>query len=185
MGCICSKTSAVEDSREGLRAKLSSSSKRTSELNVSRLNSSKRDEGVWTKNVLDGSDVKVSLIGKKASGSVRLYDDQIGEEKIEKPELTVLSHPGLGKVPKAIEGEQVAAGWPAWLSSVAGEAIKGWIPRSANTFERLYKVSYFLLLSVHVRTIVQLPCNYYLVPSFECTHQKPCQKGKSFFAGMV
>ncbi|KAF7822981.1 putative serine/threonine-protein kinase [Senna tora] len=140
MGCICSKTTAVEDSREGLTTKLSSSNKRSSELNVSRLNSSKRDEGVRTKNVLDGSDVKVALIGKKHTGSVKLLDDQIGENKVEKPELTVLNHPGLGKVPKATEGEQVAAGWPAWLSSVAGEAIKGWIPRSANTFERICKI---------------------------------------------
>ncbi|XP_054790428.1 probable serine/threonine-protein kinase At1g54610 [Prosopis cineraria] len=149
MGCICSKTSAVEDSREGLTTKLSSLSKRSSELNVSRLNSSKRDEGVWTKNVLDGRDVKASLVSKKPNGLVKFYNDQIREEKIEKPELTVLNHPGLGKVPNATEGEQVAAGWPAWLSSVAGEAIKGWIPRRANTFERLYKIGQGTYSSVY------------------------------------
>ncbi|KAI9093388.1 hypothetical protein K1719_027402 [Acacia pycnantha] len=149
MGCISSKTSAVEDSREGLTTKLSSLSKRPSELNVSRLNSSKRDEGVWTKNLLDARDVKVSLISKKPNGSVKFYGDQIGEEKIEKPEYTVLNHPAVGKVPKAAEGEQVAAGWPAWLSSVAGEAIKGWVPRSANTFERLYKIGQGTYSSVY------------------------------------
>ncbi|MCI11360.1 putative serine/threonine-protein kinase [Trifolium medium] len=136
MGCICSKSSAVEDNNESISKKLQSISTRTSELNVLRLNSSKRVEG--------GSDVKVkaSLNEKKSNGSVHLYDDQNGrKKKIEKTEFTVIDHPGLGRVPKAIEGEQVAAGWPAWLSSVAGDAIKGWIPRSADTFERLHKVS--------------------------------------------
>jgi hypothetical protein len=42
-------------------------------------------------------------------------------------------------------GEQVAAGWPAWLSAVAGDAIKGWIPRHAASFEKLDKVSKFAL----------------------------------------
>ncbi|THG07480.1 hypothetical protein TEA_010387 [Camellia sinensis var. sinensis] len=33
----------------------------------------------------------------------------------------------LGNLQKYVEGEQVAAGWPAWLSAVAGEAIHGWV----------------------------------------------------------
>jgi cyclin-dependent kinase 12/13 len=37
-------------------------------------------------------------------------------------------------------GEQVAAGWPAWLSAVAGEAINGWTPRRADSFEKIDKV---------------------------------------------
>ncbi|KAH7351822.1 hypothetical protein KP509_19G016000 [Ceratopteris richardii] len=45
-----------------------------------------------------------------------------------------------GNLPKQIEGEQVAAGWPAWLSAVAGESIKGWIPRKADSFEKLDKI---------------------------------------------
>lgn len=32
-------------------------------------------------------------------------------------------------------GEQVAAGWPAWLSIVAGDAINGWIPRVIDMWE--------------------------------------------------
>uniref|UniRef100_A0A1D1XQR9 [RNA-polymerase]-subunit kinase n=1 Tax=Anthurium amnicola TaxID=1678845 RepID=A0A1D1XQR9_9ARAE len=50
-------------------------------------------------------------------------------------------HPRLsGGVPKAMEGEQVAAGWPAWLAAVAGEAIRGWVPRRADSFEKLDKI---------------------------------------------
>ncbi|KAL6529615.1 Protein IMPAIRED IN BABA-INDUCED STERILITY 1 [Orobanche gracilis] len=40
----------------------------------------------------------------------------------------------MGNLLKALEGEQIAAGWPSWLVAVAGEAIKGWIPRKADTF---------------------------------------------------
>ncbi|KAL3624032.1 hypothetical protein CASFOL_032848 [Castilleja foliolosa] len=38
------------------------------------------------------------------------------------------------------EGEHVAAGWPAWLSSVAAEAIDGWVPLRSDAYERLEKI---------------------------------------------
>lgn len=43
-------------------------------------------------------------------------------------------------LPKQWLGEQVAAGWPSWLSEACGEALSGWIPRQANTFEKIDKV---------------------------------------------
>ncbi|XP_057805124.1 protein IMPAIRED IN BABA-INDUCED STERILITY 1-like isoform X1 [Salvia miltiorrhiza] len=46
----------------------------------------------------------------------------------------------LGNLHKFVEGEQVAAGWPAWLSAVAGEAIQGWVPLRADSFEKLEKI---------------------------------------------
>ncbi|KAL3575192.1 hypothetical protein D5086_023293 [Populus alba] len=46
----------------------------------------------------------------------------------------------LRNLHKYIEGEQVAAGWPAWLSAVAGEAIHGWVPLNADGFEKLDKI---------------------------------------------
>ncbi|KAF2316049.1 hypothetical protein GH714_040844 [Hevea brasiliensis] len=45
----------------------------------------------------------------------------------------------LRNLPKYIEGEQVAAGWPAWLSAVAGEAIRGWVPLKVDAYEKLEK----------------------------------------------
>lgn len=42
--------------------------------------------------------------------------------------------------PRGVYGEQVAAGWPSWLSAVAGDAINGWIPRRADAFEKIDKV---------------------------------------------
>ncbi|CAH9078651.1 unnamed protein product [Cuscuta europaea] len=46
----------------------------------------------------------------------------------------------LGNLHKYVEGEQVAAGWPAWLSAVAGEAIHGWVPLRTESFEKLEKI---------------------------------------------
>lgn len=43
-------------------------------------------------------------------------------------------------LPNHLHGEQVAAGWPSWLSAVAAEAINGWVPRGADTFHKLDKV---------------------------------------------
>lgn len=147
MGCINSKTSAVDDSKEGLTKDLASSSKRNFARNVSRSDTKKRVDGVLEKDkLLDGiGSMKVSLIEKESdNGSVRLYDDYNEKKtrKMEKPELAVVvDNPSLGgRVPKALEGEQVAAGWPTWLSSVAGEAINGWLPRSASTFEKYDKI---------------------------------------------
>ena len=39
-----------------------------------------------------------------------------------------------------MEGKQAAAGWPSWLSAVAAEAVQGWVPLSAESFEKLEKV---------------------------------------------
>lgn len=43
-------------------------------------------------------------------------------------------------LPNHSHGEQVAAGWPSWLTAVCGEALNGWIPRKADTFEKIDKV---------------------------------------------
>ncbi|CAL5431729.1 unnamed protein product [Camellia sinensis] len=60
----------------------------------------------------------------------------------------------LGNLQKYVEGEQVAAGWPAWFSAVAGEAIHGWVPLSADSFEKLEKVGQGTYSSVfHARNL--------------------------------
>ncbi|KAK8958803.1 putative serine/threonine-protein kinase [Platanthera guangdongensis] len=57
----------------------------------------------------------------------------------EKPPL-LRPRPRGGSIPGQSVGDQVAAGWPQWLSEVAGEAINGWTPRRADTFEKLAKI---------------------------------------------
>jgi hypothetical protein len=84
------------------------------------------------------------LIDKQVNGSLRVHGGEHVERKRDKSEYAVVHHPGMGSIPKATEGEQVAAGWPSWLAAVAGEAIKGWLPRRADSFEKLDKVCPFL-----------------------------------------
>ncbi|CAM0881211.1 unnamed protein product [Alopecurus aequalis] len=48
--------------------------------------------------------------------------------------------PRQGCVPAPAVAEQLAAGWPPWLVAVAGEALRGWTPRRADTFEKLNKI---------------------------------------------
>ncbi|CAA7399942.1 unnamed protein product [Spirodela intermedia] len=59
---------------------------------------------------------------------------QQGPERKQKPD------PKHGNLSKQAYGEQVAAGWPAWLSHVAGEAIRGMVPRRADSFEKIVKI---------------------------------------------
>ncbi|KAK4368854.1 hypothetical protein RND71_012646 [Anisodus tanguticus] len=58
------------------------------------------------------------------------------EEEILSTRRQLKLNPRLSRgVPKGNEGKIVAAGWPNWLVSVAGEAINGWLPRRVDTFE--------------------------------------------------
>ncbi|GFP86398.1 probable serine/threonine-protein kinase at1g54610 [Phtheirospermum japonicum] len=76
-----------------------------------------------------------------SSSSFRLSDVNFQQvsEKIENSK-DLSNFPVLGNLPTAVEGELVAAGWPSWLVAVAGEAIRGWVPRKADTFEKLDKI---------------------------------------------
>lgn len=138
MGCFCCKPSAIEDSRESPKERLSS--KTASDLRVPRLTSSRREDGYRVKDRSDSSDGTSMLIDKQTNGVVRLHGETF-ERKREKAEhVAAIQYPGFGSIPKATEGEQVAAGWPPWLSAVAGEAIRGWLPRRADSFEKLDKI---------------------------------------------
>lgn len=142
MGSVCCKPSAIEDSRESPRDRISS--KASSDLRAPRAASSRREEGYRVKDRLDSSDGRAMLIDKQVNGSIRLHGENF-ERKREKGAYAVATHyPGVGSIPKASEGEQVAAGWPPWLSAVAGEAIRGWVPRRADSFEKLDKVRSFI-----------------------------------------
>lgn len=142
MGCVCGKPSAIDDSRESPRDRYGD--KTQSELRVPRVASSRR-EVYRVKSQSDNNDGGPMIIDKHVNGSIRLPGENL-ERKREKTESIISTHhPVLTSVPRATEGEQVAAGWPPWLAAVAGEAIKGWVPRKADSFEKLDKVSFLIL----------------------------------------
>ena len=119
MGCICGKPSAIEDNKESPRERVSS---KTASTSVSR-----REEGSYW-----GRDRCRSSNGK---GRAMLIEKKM------------VSHSAAGSVPRASEGEQVAAGWPSWLAFVTGDAVTGWVPRRADSFEKLDKVCSFPVYS--------------------------------------
>ncbi|OVA07759.1 Protein kinase domain [Macleaya cordata] len=137
MGCVCGKASAIEDSRESPKERISS--KASSDLRVPRVASSRREEVIRAKDRPNSRDGRVIVIDKQVNGSTRLHTENF-ERKRDKTEFLSLHQPGAGIIPKAIEGEQVAAGWPPWLAAVAGEAIRGWVPRRADSFEKMDKI---------------------------------------------
>lgn len=90
----------------------------------------------------------VGSVSKREEGGEEVQED--GEQKQDRKEANtrrsrserrrLKANPRLSNPPNNIHGEQVAAGWPPWLSKVAGEAINGWTPRRADTFEKIDKV---------------------------------------------
>ncbi|CAK9168461.1 unnamed protein product [Ilex paraguariensis] len=62
----------------------------------------------------------------------------VGRPRVERRRLVL--NPRMSNPPKHKHGEQVAAGWPSWLSTVVGEAIDGWLPRRADSFEKIDKI---------------------------------------------
>ncbi|CAD5311642.1 unnamed protein product [Arabidopsis thaliana] len=102
-------------------------------------------------------DSKVRLIeSEKLSSSMFSEHHQI-EKGVEKPEVEAsvrVVHRELKRgssivSPKDAERKQVAAGWPSWLVSVAGESLVDWAPRRANTFEKLEKIGQGTYSSVY------------------------------------
>ncbi|KAI3928170.1 hypothetical protein MKW98_023771 [Papaver atlanticum] len=130
MGCFCGKGYSIDDNRDSFRERLSS--KETSDLSVSQVNYSLRKE-----QNLKGQN-NISYVG-----SDKLLQRNEGKSGYN-------HHLVIGTIPmRSIEGEQVAAGWPSWLASVAGEAIKGWIPRRADSFQKMDKIGQGTYSSVY------------------------------------
>lgn len=161
MGCICSKGASeqekVEDS-DTVEHTLKDYS-----VQLVAPTPSLRDDFVAEVSGLGGggADGSVRLLSKTASRANRRSnaandEDPNKTQVISKPgnsnhqrwatmdmganeKKTVMSR--IVSMPHGAEGEQTAAEWPSWLTSVAGDAIKGWVPRRADSFEKLDKVS--------------------------------------------
>ncbi|KAL1291541.1 probable serine/threonine-protein kinase At1g54610 isoform X2 [Arachis ipaensis] len=46
----------------------------------------------------------------------------------------------LGFSKRHVDAEHNAAGWPSWLTVTAGEAVHGWLPLRADSFQKLDKI---------------------------------------------
>ncbi|KAG0612009.1 hypothetical protein M758_7G183400 [Ceratodon purpureus] len=140
MGCACAKARVPHEESESPNEKASNqfSGARSA---VRRPSASAKVETADPVYVID-KDKDRPKVRTKQNGSelVQLKSDDAAESRRRGDRTHGQPHPRSGVVPKNLEGEQVAAGWPSWLSQVAGEAIKGWIPRHAASFEKLDKI---------------------------------------------
>lgn len=154
MGCVCGKPSSIEDSGESPSrrppaprpvgaASLQAPAPSKRSAAVVAVSSLRREEAADAASGFKADVGAVAAAEKKhLSGPIR-----VSGQEVDRRRERHLGHPSMrvpGGVPKAEEGEQVAAGWPAWLASVAGEAVKGWVPRRADSFEKLDKVSVYV-----------------------------------------
>ncbi|CAM6108079.1 unnamed protein product [Calypogeia fissa] len=142
MGCICAKPgSALEedDSPKIEKPPINASRRRPSasiKVEAEGFNGLDHHHTSSTKEKLQK--VRSRQNGSVAGGGVT---EDIVERRRERLMVQQEANPRIsGNITRNVEGEQIAAGWPAWLSAVAGEAIKGWIPRRADSFEKLDKI---------------------------------------------
>ncbi|KAJ0918578.1 putative protein-serine/threonine kinase CMGC-CDK-CRK7-CDK9 family [Helianthus annuus] len=125
MGGICGKPSAVDDGRG-------------SSISRERMGSS-RSKKVESFRVKNRGEVRTGSVDKRLNDSRRVNYDKRGFSAADIIEA----------IPKAVQGQQVVAGWPSWLAAVAGEAIDGWLPRRADTFEKFDKIGQGTYSSVY------------------------------------
>ncbi|XP_038692884.1 probable serine/threonine-protein kinase At1g09600 [Tripterygium wilfordii] len=162
MGCICSKGAAEDDvvdenergkelSKSSVQLIAPASSKREDEFVVNVSGSKhgsvrpvvKANEGS-VHAPLEGGEEKTQIVDRPTKGHPQRRATMDLEESGERAHMT-----RLVSMPHGAEGEQIVAGWPSWLTSVAGEAIKGWVPRRANSFEKLEKIGQGTYSSVY------------------------------------
>lgn len=155
MGCICSKgTSEPEEVEKSNKVE---NNLKDYSVQLVAPTPSLRDDFVAEVGGGDASMRLLSRTASKATGRIsNVSKDQEDKSKVEKPGIAnhqrwatmemaanerKAAMSRIVSLPLGAEAEEAAAGWPSWLTSVAGDAIKGWVPRRADSFEKLDKVS--------------------------------------------
>ncbi|XP_040385279.1 probable serine/threonine-protein kinase At1g54610 [Oryza brachyantha] len=129
MGCAASKGAAVASPVYEVTTTSSSSASYSVSRSASASASGAREVSIWSRPVRleacedDGEGKKEVVV---RGGGVE-YSAVVGGMR-------------LGNMHRYVEAEQVAAGWPSWLSAVAAEAVHGWVPLKAENFEKLDKI---------------------------------------------
>jgi hypothetical protein len=125
MGCVCGRPSVVDDDRCQTKpppaSKLSAAAAGVAAV---RREEEARKQQLQLQHARVGNRSREEVLERRRATMALAAACQVGSP-----------------VPRAAEGEHVAAGWPPWLVAVAPEAVRGWLPRRAESFERLDKVS--------------------------------------------
>ncbi|XP_050215452.1 probable serine/threonine-protein kinase At1g09600 [Mercurialis annua] len=167
MGCFCSKRAADEDViiEENERKKENEFDKSLVQL-VAPVHSKKGDDFIVDFGRKDASARKVS---KPNAGAAAIVPLDGGEKNAQNADssskgrhhkrraTTDLASTGshhqhgfmLTALPLAAENELIIAGWPQWLTSAAGEAIKGLVPLRGDLYQKLDKIGQGTYSSVY------------------------------------
>lgn len=127
MGCLCSKGAKDHDADA------------TSENRTPSRNSAAASAKTAAGTNDGGSAVLDAKLKENRINSSTLQPDD-GEKVVVAFDVRISS--GNNAELKGLSGEHVVAGWPAWLANVAPKAVEGWLPRRADSFEKLDKVEY-------------------------------------------
>uniref|UniRef100_A0A7N0U9Q8 Protein kinase domain-containing protein n=1 Tax=Kalanchoe fedtschenkoi TaxID=63787 RepID=A0A7N0U9Q8_KALFE len=144
MGCICSKGGGGGVDKTKKKKKVKGSKRE--EDNASSLCPATGDGVGLVSVVVDKEDNYISVkVGKQKSFRQQKQGTVDMSSSAELPRLSRLVSLNRG----GGGGSTVVAGWPPWLASVAAEAIQGWVPRSADTFERICQIGQGTYSSVY------------------------------------
>ena len=80
---------------------------------------------------LEEGEKKTKLVDEKENGSVAMDSESIDDQ----PRMMISMRPSAARET-----------WPQWLTAAAGEAVEGWLPRRADSFEKLDKVQLVKLM---------------------------------------
>ncbi|CAA3028331.1 probable serine threonine- kinase At1g54610 [Olea europaea subsp. europaea] len=138
MGCVSSKNATIESSKLDASSSASTAAgRRNGSGHRLPTLSSLRAFGLPLEKIKEepeeekeGESVKKRRSDVEYSGNLRALKRGASQKK------AVFSF----KFGRLTESEHVSAGWPPWLSAVAGEAIEGWLPLRSDAFEKLDKI---------------------------------------------
>lgn len=144
MGCICSKAIRAKK----YIVKNNAKEKELTKKKNKRLGSFKKENvTVVVETDGNGNESTTRLINDQSVADDDVGSSDDGEKKGKLQRRSTINvqvtQPRMTRIVSVSNGErgaQVVAGWPSWLTAVAGEAINGWVPRKADSFEKLDKV---------------------------------------------
>ncbi|MED6149437.1 hypothetical protein PIB30_062367 [Stylosanthes scabra] len=82
----------------------------------------------------------VSVAGSRGHSHVSLADDKKKLKKNSSKKSNGSFSIRLGFAKRHVDAEHNAAGWPSWLTTTAAEAVHGWLPLRADSFQKLDKI---------------------------------------------
>ncbi|KAJ6422226.1 hypothetical protein OIU84_027221 [Salix udensis] len=139
MGSICSKGAAEEDVNINKNERQVEVDKFSVQL-VAPAISTKEEILV---DVLGRKDVRRVLNGN-AGNVIVSVEKREKKTKVDDEKKKKGHHRSVAMDLKSIDDQPRPAAereaWPKWLEAAAGEAVKGWLPRRADSFEKLDKV---------------------------------------------